>query len=146
VAAPGFVGFRALAEHPWAWPALEAVHIAGIALLVGSLVLLELRVWGAAPELPVVALARLALAVTAVGFALVLLTGLAMFSARPLELLANGAFVLKMGIVMLAGLNAAWFHARGGLSRLDTLARAQTALSLGLWLGVIILGRWIAYL
>jgi hypothetical protein len=146
VAAPGFVGFRALAEHPWAWPALEAVHIAGIALLVGSLVLLELRVWGAAPELPVVALARLALAVTAVGFALVLLTGLAMFSARPLELLANGAFVLKMGIVMLAGLNAAWFHARGGLSRLDTLARAQTVLSLGLWLGVIILGRWIAYL
>ncbi len=146
MAAPGFVGFRALAEHPWAWPALEAVHIAGIALLVGSLVLLELRVWGAAPELPVVALARLALAVTAVGFALVLLTGLAMFSARPLELLANGAFVLKMGIVMLAGLNAAWFHARGGLSRLDTLARAQTALSLGLWLGVIILGRWIAYL
>ncbi|MCA3252769.1 MAG: hypothetical protein ACK5UM_00850 [Pseudomonadota bacterium] len=146
MAAPGFVGFRALAEHPWAWPALEAVHIAGIALLVGSLVLLELRVWGAAPELPVVALARLALAVTAVGFALVLLTGLAMFSARPLELLANGAFVLKMGIVMLAGLNAAWFHARGGLSRLDTLARAQTVLSLGLWLGVIILGRWIAYL
>ena len=146
MAAPGFVGFRALAEHPWAWPALEAVHIAGIALLVGSLVLLELRVWGAAPELPVVALARLALAVTAVGFALVLLTGLAMFSARPLELLANGAFVLKMGIVMLDGLNAAWFHARGGLSRLDTLARAQTALSLGLWLGVIILGRWIAYL
>ena len=146
MAAPGFVGFRALAEHPWAWPALEAVHIAGIALLVGSLVLLELRVWGAAPELPVVALARLALAVTAVGFALVLLTGLAMFSARPLELLANGAFVLKMGIAMLAGLNAAWFHARGGLSRLDTLARAQTALSLGLWLGVIILGRWIAYL
>jgi hypothetical protein len=146
VAAPSFVGFRALAEHPWAYPALEAAHIAGIALLVGSLVLLELPVWGAAPELPVPALARLALAVTAVGFALVLLSGLAMFSARPAELLANRAFVLKMGLVMLAGLNAAWFHGRGSLARLDTLARAQTALSLGLWLGVIILGRWIAYL
>ncbi len=146
MAAPSFVGFRALAEHPWAYPALEAAHIAGIALLVGSLVLLELRVWGAAPELPVPALARLALAVTAVGFALVLLSGLAMFSARPTELLANRAFVLKMGLVMLAGLNAAWFHGRGSLARLDTLARAQTALSLGLWLGVIILGRWIAYL
>jgi hypothetical protein len=142
----GFVGFPALAEHPWAYPALEAAHIAGIALLVGSLVLLELRVWGAAPELPVAALARLALAVTATGFALVLLTGLAMFSAQPAELLGNRAFVLKMGLVMLAGLNAAWFHGRGGLVRLDALARAQTALSLGLWLGVIILGRWIAYL
>ena len=143
---PRIEGFTALATHPWAYPALEAAHIAGIALLVGSLVLLELRVWGAAPELPVPALARLALAVTAVGFALVLLSGLAMFSARPTELLANRAFVLKMGLVMLAGLNAAWFHGRGSLARLDTLARAQTALSLGLWLGVIILGRWIAYL
>ena len=139
-------GIPAIAEHPWAYPALEVVHIAGIALLVGSLVLLELRVWGAAPELPVAALARLALAVTAVGFALVLLTGLAMFSAQPAELLGNRAFVVKMGLVTLAGLNAAWFHGRGGLTRLDALARAQTALSLGLWLGVIILGRWIAYL
>jgi hypothetical protein len=40
-------GIPWIAEHPWAYPALEVVHIAGIALLLGSLVLLELRVWGA---------------------------------------------------------------------------------------------------
>ena len=35
---------QALQSHPWAYPALEIVHIVGIALLLGNLVLLELRV------------------------------------------------------------------------------------------------------
>jgi hypothetical protein len=48
--------------------------------------------------------------------------------------------------VQLAGLNAAWFHSRGSLARCDGLARAQAALSAGLWLAAIICGRWIAYL
>jgi hypothetical protein len=46
---------------------------------------------------------------------------------------------------MLAGLNAAGFHARGGLQRRDALARTQTGLSLGLWVAVVAAGRWIAY-
>jgi hypothetical protein len=140
-----FAGFPALASHPWAYPALEAVHIVGIALLVGNLALLELRVWGAAAELPVRALARLSLSLSLAGFGVVACSGLAMFSAQPGELLANRAFVVKMGLVALAGLNAAFFHARDGLGKLDRMARAQTALSLGLWLTVIICGRWIAY-
>jgi hypothetical protein len=140
-----FSGFPALAAHPWAYPALEVAHIVGIALLVGNLVLLELRVWGVAAELPVRPLARLSLTLSLAGFGLVAMTGLAMFSAQPQELLTNRAFLLKMGLVMAAGCNAAWFHARDGLARLDGLARAQTALSLGLWLGVMICGRWIAY-
>ena len=72
-------GFPGLASHPWAYPALEAVHITGIALLVGNLVLLELRLWGAVPDLPVRPLARLSLRVALAGFGLVALTGLAMF-------------------------------------------------------------------
>jgi hypothetical protein len=48
--------------------------------------------------------------------------------------------------VHLAGLNAAWFHGRDSLARCDGLARAQTVLSTGLWLGAIGCGRWIAYL
>jgi hypothetical protein len=142
---PAFAGFPALASHPWAYPALEVAHIVGIALLVGNLVLLEARVWGVAAELPVRPLARLSLRLALAGFALVAASGLAMFSSQPGDLLANRAFVLKMGLVALAGLNAAWFHARDGLARLDRLARAQTVLSLGLWLLVIICGRWIAY-
>lgn len=134
-----------LATHPWAYPALEVAHVLGIALLVGNLAALELRVWGVARELAVAALARLSLGLAMAGFALVATTGLLMFATQPAELLANRAFTIKMGLVMLAGCNAAWFHGRGGLQRLDGMARAQTAVSLGLWIGVMICGRWIAY-
>lgn len=137
--------FAWIASHPWLYPLLEALHVVGIALLLGSLVLLELRVWGLGASLPVEPLARLALPLTLAGFALAAMTGLTMFISQPGELLANRVFVLKMGLLMLAGLNAASFHARGGLQSLDGFARAQTLVSLGLWLAVIICGRWIAY-
>ncbi len=134
-----------IAEHPWAFPALEVMHIVGIALLVGNLVAFELRVWGAASALPIEPLARLSLGLALGGFALVAASGLLMFGSQPGDLIANRAFVIKMGLVLVAGLNAGAFHARGGLRRLDRRARAQTILSLGLWLAVMICGRWIAY-
>ena len=131
--------------HPFAYPALEIVHICGIALLVGNLVLLEFRVWGFGLAMPFAALARLALTLSVVGFGLAATSGLLMFAGQAAELMANRAFVIKMGLLTLAGANAGLFHARDGLNRLDALARTQTVLSLGLWLGVIIFGRWIAY-
>ncbi len=139
-------GLAWIGSHPWLYPALEVVHLVGIALLLGNLVLLELRVWGHAQALPIQALARASLLLVLIGFAAIAASGLLMFASRPAELLANRAFVIKMGLVMCAGLNAAWFHARGGLKLLDRTARTQTALSLGIWLAVIICGRWIAYL
>jgi len=137
--------FGWIASNPVAYPMLEIVHIVGIALLLGNLVLFELRTWGIGPALPVAPLARLALTLSLSGFALAAASGSLMFASQPLELLANRAFTLKMGLLVLAGSNAALFHARGGLNKLDRLARAQTALSLGLWLAVIVCGRWIAY-
>ena len=134
-----------IASNPWAYPALEVVHIVGIALLVGNLVLVEVRVWGAGAALPVEPLARLALPISLAGFGLAAASGLLMFSSQPAELLANRVFTLKMTVLMLAGCNAALFHSRGSLQKLDRTARVQTALSLGLWLGVIVCGRWIAY-
>lgn len=139
------MGLPWIAEHPVAYPVLQVVHVVGIALLLGNLVLVELRVWGLGRELPVAALARLALPLSLLGFGLAAGSGLAMFAAHPGEMLANRAFVIKLGLLMLAGTNAAMFHARGGLRRDDAVARAQTALSLGLWLAAIISGRWIAY-
>lgn len=137
--------FAWIASHPWLYPVLESLHVVGIALLFGSLVLLELRIWGLGAALPVGALARLALPLSLAGFCLAAGTGLTMFISQPGELLANRVFVLKISLVMLAGLNAASFHARGSLQSLDRVARAQTLISLGLWLAVIICGRWIAY-
>lgn len=134
-----------ITASPWAYPALEALHIAGIALLLGSLVVFELRVWGRATALPAEPLARLALPVTLAGFGLAAASGLVMFAAQASELIGNRAFLCKMGVLALAGSNAAWFHGRGSLAKLDGVARAQTLLSTLLWLGVIIAGRWIAY-
>ena len=142
---PGLQGLPWIAEHPIAYPALEVVHIVGIALLLGNLVAFELRVWGLAAELPLRALARLSLSLSLLGFGIVALSGSLMFAAQPAELLANRTFTLKLGLIFLAGCNAAWFHGRGSLDRPDRLARLQTVLSTGLWLTVIICGRWIAY-
>ena len=141
----GFTGVTWLASNPWAYPVLESVHIVGIALLLGNLVAFELRVWGLAAELPLRALARLSLSLSLLGFGIVALSGSLMFAAQPAELLANRTFTLKLGLIFLAGCNAAWFHGRGSLDRPDRLARLQTVLSTGLWLTVIICGRWIAY-
>ncbi len=137
--------FAWIVTHPWAYPALEVLHIVGIALLLGNLVLFELRVWGFGSELPVRALARLALRLSLLGFAIIGASGLLMFAGQPDELLASRIFVIKMGLVALAGLNALWFHARGSLELLDRGARLLTVVSMGLWLAVIICGRWIAY-
>lgn len=137
--------FAWIVESPYAYPLLEVVHIVGISLLVGNLVLFELRVWGFGAELPVLALARLALRLSLAGFALIGASGLLMFAGQPEELLANDAFVVKMGLVLLAGLNALSFHARDGLKLMDRTARVQAVVSMGLWLAVIICGRWIAY-
>jgi hypothetical protein len=138
--------FAWIATHPYAYPLLEALHIVGIALLLGSLVMFELRVWGFGAELSPPSLARLALPVTLGGFTLAAATGSLMFASQPGDLIANRVFVVKMALVMLAGLNAASFHARGGAARLDRTARVQTLVSVGLWLAVIFCGRWIAYL
>ena len=137
--------FAGLQSHPWAYPALEVVHILGIALLFGNLVLLELRVFGRGAALPVADLARLALGVAVVGFTLAAASGLMMFASQPMELLANRAFTLKMLLLFAAGCNAGWFHARGSLARCDTMARLSMLLSTGIWVAVVACGRWIAY-
>ena len=127
------------------YPALEVAHIVGIGVLLGNLLLFELRAWGLYAALPAAPLARAALPLAVCGFALAAASGLTMFATQPSELLSNRAFVVKMGLLMVAGTNALAFHLRGGSARLDAIAKAQTALSLGLWLAIIICGRWIAY-
>ncbi|MBX3619403.1 MAG: hypothetical protein KF891_05360 [Rhizobacter sp.] len=132
-------------HHPWAYPALETLHLIGVALLLGNLVLFEMRVWGAQPSLAVRPLARLALGAALAGFALAAVTGTVMLASQWAELQANRALWLKAALVIVAGANAAAFHLRGGLDKLDLVARVQTALSMGLWLLVVACGRFIAY-
>jgi hypothetical protein len=134
-----------LQSHPWAYPVLEICHIVGIALLLGNLVLLELRVFGLGAALPIRPLARLALATALAGFSLAAASGLLMFASDAAALLANRAFTVKMLLLFVAGCNAAWFHGRGSLALCDGMARAQMAVSTVIWLAVVSCGRWIAY-
>ncbi|MCR5883674.1 hypothetical protein LRS03_12725 [Rhizobacter sp. J219] len=134
-----------IATHPWAYPALETLHLVGVALLVGNLVLFEIRVWGLQAALPLRPLARLSLGLALAGFALAATSGGVMLASQWVELQANRALWLKAVLVIAAGANAAAFHLRGGLDKLDRVARWQTALSMGLWLLVVACGRFIAY-
>ena len=134
-----------LSSHPWAYPLLEVVHLVGVALLLGNLVLLELRVFGLGASLPAEPLARLSLGLAGLGFVLAATSGLTMFATMPGELLANRVFTAKMALIMLAGCNAGWFHARRSLQLQDTTARVSMLLSMVIWILVITCGRWIAY-
>lgn len=140
-----WAGWTALAEHPVAYPALEVVHLLGLSALLGGLLILDLRLWGLGRRLAIEELARLALPVVACGFLLASASGLLMFSSQPQELLVNRFFLGKMALICVAGLNAAIFHARGGVQQQNWRARLQTLLSLLVWVGVIICGRGIAY-
>ena len=139
------VAFATLQSVPWAYPVLEIVHLFGIALLLGNLVAFEWRLFGRSAGLPLRDFARVTLWLSVAGFALALLSGVLMFATQPEELLANRAFLAKMGLMLAAGLNAGWFHGRRGLARADRTARAQMLVSVLLWTAVLAAGRWVAY-
>ena len=137
---------EAIRRSVWAYPLLETVHIASIGALVGSVLLLELRVFGLGREIGVVPLARLVLRTALASFACAVASGSLLFVSAATEVAANPAFRAKLVLILIAGLNAVVFHARGGLRGRDTLARLQAAASLLLWLSVLAAGRLIAYL
>lgn len=140
-----FEGFEWIGSNAYAFPVLEVLHILGIALLVGNLMLLELRILGILDGVELRALKRITLRLALFGFVLVVASGVTMFLSQPQELLANAAFRVKLGLLCLAGINAGWFHARGGIVSVGRIGRAQVILSMVLWVAVIAAGRWIGY-
>jgi hypothetical protein len=137
--------FSALKSNAFAYPLLEVAHILGISLLIGNLILLELRVFGRGASLPIKDLARLSLAIAVTGFCIAAATGLTMFATQAEELINNGAFKLKMLLLFVAACNAGWFHGRGSLEKLDWVAKVQMLVSTTLWISIATCGRWIAY-
>ena len=137
---------EAIRRSVWAYPALETVHIAAFATVFGALLVLELRVFGVAPALPLPPLARLAVPLALIAFVIAAGAGALMLISNASEIVSNRAFQCKLGLIALAGANAWWFHQRGSLARHDNAAKAQSLLSVLLWLGVITCGRLIAYI
>lgn len=137
---------EAIRRSLWAYPLLETIHIASIGVLLGTVLLLELRVFGLGREIAVVALARLAVRTALAAFAAAATSGSLLFISAASEMAAHPAFRVKLVLILIAGGNALVFHARGGLRGYDALARLQAAASLLLWLSVLAAGRLIAYL
>ena len=83
----------------------------------------------------------------ATGFVLMVLSGAVLFAADARALIVSGLFQIKLGLILLAGINALAFRAAFArrAEPLPALARVSAAASLGLWLGIVVAGRWIAY-
>ena len=140
---------QAMRESRWLFPAVETVHLVGVAILVGSIAVFDLRLLGFSRALPVRRLAAHILPWTAASFLLIVPSGLAMFVAHADDLIANPVFAAKICLIFAASANAGIFL--GGIFRraaqwdVDVMppvaARAAAAVSLVLWISVIACGR-----
>jgi hypothetical protein len=95
-------------ETPWMWPTCETLHFVGLSLLLGVVLLVDLRVLGVMKGVSFASLHRL-LPWAAFGFGLNVTTGMLFFVGIPGQYINNKAFYWKIGFVMLAGLNAVYF-------------------------------------
>ena len=141
-----------VAETLWAYPLFETLHTLGMALLIGSLGLINLRILGYKPELPLVGTLDL-LPLAWLGLSINIVSGLALFMSDAVYFWDSVTFKVKLGLILLAGINAfllsqsVFRDARLGHSaRPSSGARLIAASSLVFWVGAIIAGRLIAYL
>jgi hypothetical protein len=143
-----------VSESLWLFPLIETIHIWGIILLVGTTGVLDMRLLGfVLTNQRVSELHHRLIKWTWTGFAVMFITGSFMFSSEATKMYENGAFRLKMLLIVLAGLNAMVFEftAFRNVARWDSNARGPigakvaACVSLLAWVGVIAAGRWIAY-
>ncbi|MEO7743955.1 MAG: DUF6644 family protein [Usitatibacter sp.] len=145
---------RAMREDVFLFASVEIAHIAGFVILVGAVVMFDLRILGLSPAISVRALAKHLLTWSLVALLIVVPSGLMMFSAHASELIGNRAFQVKMALLVAAAFNAAIFLTGPfqTVGKWDTLApaplgaKASAAASLLIWLSIIACGRLIAYL
>jgi len=143
-----------IAESAWAFPTIETLHVIAIVTVVGTVAITDFRLIGlASRDYPVTAISRDTLPWTWGAFVLAVITGLLLFTSKATSYMANPYFLIKMGLLILAGLNMAVFHAVtwrtvndwDNSPVLPTGAKIAGALSLLFWLGVIFFGRAIGF-
>lgn len=136
----------------WTYAIANVAHLVGLVLLVGPILLLDLRVLGAGAAR--FALGDVLAALTpfaATGLALALASGMLLFAADAVSLWAHPLMRWKLAAVALGLANIAWF--RGALARGEGLpagavapaARLSALASIVLWTGILAAGRMIAY-
>lgn len=142
----------ALRRSAWLYVLANAAHVLGIGLILGAALPMDLRLLGAFPRLPLAVTVPFLSRIAATGVALAAVTGLLLLSVNPADYLANPAFRAKLVLILGALLVVAAQHANpafraalagGGVA---PSVRVAAALSLGLWLAVLLAGRWIGFL
>jgi len=137
---------------PWTWPIMETIHFFGLCLLLGGLIVIDLRLLGVNRIIPTMTVHDL-LPIVIFGFVLNLVTGVLFFVGDPHRYAPNIAFQLKMVLVVLAGLNALYYQKKIAPeidgwtehSEIPMNAKVVGATSLILWFGVLAYGRLIPY-
>lgn len=132
----------------WLYAAVNGGHILGIALLVGGIAPLDLRLLGCWPSVDRTVLARVLTPMAAAGLTLAVLTGLLLFACRAPDYADLTVFQAKLGLITVGASAALLLHVRYGRALERAPAgrlRRAAALSLICWTGALGLGRLIAF-
>jgi hypothetical protein len=143
----------ALRNSRWTYAAVNAGHIAGIALLFGAIVPLDLRLMGWRRSVPIATLSRVLVPIAATGLLLAVTAGALLFSIRAREYAGMTLFQIKLFLVLCGIANAlllrramAWeMHQAVTDAMPPPRLRAAGALSIALWLSAIACGRLLAF-
>lgn len=144
----------ALLESLYVWPFVESTHVLSLGLFVGTAAMMDLRLVGVAFRgVPASEFTSRMLPWTRAGFVVMTITGLLLFYSSPVRYYQNIFFRFKLILLVLAGLNAWWFHFRTH-PRIEAwdadptpprAARLAGAVSLFAWAVIVVSGRMIAY-
>lgn len=143
-----------ITESEWLFPTIETLHVLALALVIGSIAMLDLRMLGVANrDRGVTQLAEDTLPWTWGAFVIAAITGVLMFISAATSYYDNVPFRIKLVLLALAGANMALFHLTAYRAVHDwnhTLptpqpARIAASLSLLFWIGVVVAGRWIGF-
>lgn len=144
----------AIRDSLYLFPLLESVHVVGLALVFGTIAIIDLRLLGlASTKRSFRRMASDILKWTWAAFALTAATGALMFMTNASVYYSNFFFRTKMVMLVLAGLNMLFFELTAGrtIHRWDKepsaplAGKATAALSLVLWITIIFMGRWIGF-
>ena len=144
----------AIRESGTLFPWIESTHVLAITLVVGSIAIVDLRLLGVASRGRAISrLSEEILPLTWVMFGIAAITGLLLFSSNAVKYAHNGFFLSKMCLLVVAGLNMVVFQfiTTRGIEAWDESPKAPPAvrlagaISLGLWIAIIVCGRWIGF-
>ena len=140
---------RAIADSIWAFPILEAVHLLGLCMLGGALLVVDLRLLGVGLiGQPPARLARYARPWLVGSVIVMVLTGIPLFLSEAIKAYYNTSFWVKMCTLPVA--LTFTFAVRERVARRatedpGTVGRIVGAVSLALWFTVAAAGRWIGF-